>query len=236
VAALKGISVSSTISRPPVSALQGYDLWATTYDSFNNPMLAMVDRAFEMNSPNFAGNDVLELGCGTGRNIRRVLTSGAKSYTGLDQSAGMLKVAQDKNPGATVKLVEANLDSVLPFESERFDFILVTLVFEHVPFLLPVLAEAHRVLKPGGKIRILEIHSGLVENGTGAHFEHNGETYDLPSFPHPALEWEATLTRAGFEIRHIKDLYADSQAIDRCSKLLKHKGKAVVIDIEAGKA
>lgn len=222
------MSDSTKISR------DAYNLWSQSYDGLDNPMLAMVDHAFDIEPLISSKKRVIELGCGTGRNIARVISNGALSYVGVDQSDGMLEKARAKFP--QFGFLNADIQRHLPFETGRADLILVTLVFEHLPNLLPTLQEAHRVLAPGGLIRILEIHSDLTSRGTGAHFQHGDREIALPSYAHDSNEWQSTLLSAGLTLSSIKSLVADAQAIKRCAKLSKHQGHAVLFDIQARKS
>jgi ubiquinone/menaquinone biosynthesis C-methylase UbiE len=229
---MKGKSVSTPPKKPRrLNSPEAYNLWSQNYDRFDNPMLAMVDHAFALDPLNLKGRKVIELGCGTGRNIERLFAAGATSYVGLDQSPGMLTSAQSKHPDAT--FLSADIQARLPLNDGCAEFVLTTLVFEHLQRLQSTLFETYRVLSPGGALRILEIHSDLWNRGTKAHFQHNDTEIELPSYPHNANDWKDALSKAGFQFVSIKSLFADSEAIKRCSKLSKHAGQAVLFDIQA---
>ncbi|HEX5062517.1 MAG TPA: methyltransferase domain-containing protein, partial [Kofleriaceae bacterium] len=76
--------------------LAGYDRWAASYDAEPNALMSATAWVLDRAPLGCADCDVLELGCGTGRNAQRVIAEGARSYTGLDGSQGMLAVAAQR--------------------------------------------------------------------------------------------------------------------------------------------
>ncbi len=100
------------------------------------------------------GNQVLDLGCGTGTLAQMCIERGAQ-VTGVDANSGMLAVAKKNSPSAKyLNISLSNLDDHL--EDESFDIILSTLAFSELTRAerLHVLKEIKRILKKGGKILI----------------------------------------------------------------------------------
>lgn len=231
---MKGISVSITPKNSiHLDSSSAYDLWSRDYDEFENPMLAMVDEAFLKKPLILAGARVVELGCGTGRNVAKIIAAGASSYIGIDQSPKMLEKARVKHP--ELSFITGDILQTLPIENASVDFILVALVFEHLNSLKPTLSEISRILKPQGQLRILELHSSLHNQGTKAHFKQDDCEITIPSFSHDALEWSREIVNAQLTVVSIDSLIVDQQAIDRCRKLAKHQGKSVLFDISVKK-
>ena len=94
---------------------------------------------------------VLDLGCGTGRNVP-LFGSGVRAI-GLDPSHPSLLKARSRAPA--VPLVRARAEA-LPFRDGVFDTVVSGLVFCSVGDVPRGLAEVRRVLKPGGALRMLE--------------------------------------------------------------------------------
>jgi len=95
---------------------------------------------------------VLEVGCGTGRNLP-LYGDGAALVVGLDPAHGALRSARRRAPG--VPLVVASAEA-LPFRAGAFDTVVSGLVFCSVADPKRGLAEVRRVLAPGGSLRMME--------------------------------------------------------------------------------
>ncbi len=102
-----------------------------------------------------AGMKVLDVGVGTGLLAAQacILTGNAALVTGIDPSPGMM--AASKLPQAMV-LLEGRAES-LPFPDDHFDFLSMGYALRHISDLGVAFAEFERVLKPGGRLCILEI-------------------------------------------------------------------------------
>ena len=102
-----------------------------------------------------AVGDVLEIGFGTGANLP-YYPPGLR-LTGVDLSPRMLAGGQDRarGLGVDVELGEADAQA-LPFGDESFDTVVSTLVLCAVPDERAALAQLHRVLRPGGRLLLLD--------------------------------------------------------------------------------
>ncbi|MGD8281584.1 MAG: class I SAM-dependent methyltransferase [Gemmatimonadota bacterium] len=99
----------------------------------------------------FVGRDVLDLGVGTGRTTR-FLAPLARRYEAIDFSPVMVEALERNQPGISVRL--GDIRDLSHFSEDSFDFVLgsnnVISAVGHRD-RLKVLAEVHRVLRPGGK-------------------------------------------------------------------------------------
>lgn len=101
---------------------------------------------------------LLDIGTGPGDFPGRLKASGHTGRAvGADLSCGMLEQARAKYPA--VEFVEADAQN-LPFESASFDRVSARHMLYHVPNLTQALAEAKRVLKPGGRFLALTNANG----------------------------------------------------------------------------
>jgi len=145
-----------TGSLAPGEVRRLFDRIAPVYDAMNRVMTAGLDRSWRRLAVEAVvqpGDRVLDACCGTGD-----LAVGAERdggvVTGLDFSPRMLERARRKS--ATVTWVEGDL-LALPFEDGSFDAATVGFGVRNVADLGRALAELRRVLRPGGRLAILEI-------------------------------------------------------------------------------
>lgn len=101
------------------------------------------------------GKEVLEVGCGIGKDAR-FLTENGIDYTGLDYSFRTLQLAQKHLEFAGLRKRFVNGDATsLPFGDNRFGLVMSIGVLHHVPGTAEACREAMRVARPGGSVRIM---------------------------------------------------------------------------------
>lgn len=166
----------------PVAA--AYDRWSGLYDSYDNPMVFAARQAVDRIAADAAGRDVVEFGCGTGQNLLRFRDRGAASLTGCDLSPGMLDRARAHGAGLVLFQQDMATPLPLPLPDRSSDLILFCLTLEHVADIHTPLREAGRLLRPGGRIAIVEIHPFLSLGNIGAHFMDGGEKVTMPTVAH----------------------------------------------------
>lgn len=105
------------------------------------------------------GGRVLEAGVGTGRNLFHYPP--AVALTAIDLSPGMLRMARQRAEKARcrIDLQEADATRLSPFADGTFDWYISTFMYCVMPDSLQPLAlqEMARVLKRGGRFRLIEI-------------------------------------------------------------------------------
>ncbi|MBI1402273.1 MAG: metalloregulator ArsR/SmtB family transcription factor [Porphyrobacter sp.] len=100
---------------------------------------------------------LLDIGTGTGR-MAEIFAGEADRVVALDKNLEMLRVARAKLqhlPAAQIELVQGDFAD-LPFAPASFDTVLLHQVLHFAPDPAPALAEAARVLRPGGRIAIVD--------------------------------------------------------------------------------
>jgi len=84
-------------------------------------------------------------------------------------------VGLDLRPAPHVDVVHDLNDTPYPFDDDTFDHVEMSHVIEHVDRPLRMMAEVHRITKPGGRIRIITPHySSQLSYGDMEHFHHLG--------------------------------------------------------------
>jgi ArsR family transcriptional regulator len=97
-----------------------------------------------------------DLGCGTGQ-LAATLAPCVGRVIAVDQSRAMLAAARARLPGLTnVELRQGNLES-LPIADAELDAAVMSLVLHYVPEPLEALREARRVLKPAGRLLVVDM-------------------------------------------------------------------------------
>jgi demethylmenaquinone methyltransferase / 2-methoxy-6-polyprenyl-1,4-benzoquinol methylase len=133
-----------------------FDRIAPVYDVMNRVMTAGLDVRWRRLAAEAAvrrGDRVLDAACGTGDLAIADLKAGAGSVTGLDFSEQMLARARRKAP---LEWVRGDL-LALPFADGTFDAATVGFGVRNVDDLEIALRELRRVLRPGGRLAVLEI-------------------------------------------------------------------------------
>ena len=146
-----------------------HDTWESMYR--NNPRLErfndrMMDRFLGlMDLPH--GARVLDAGCGTGEHTIRLAKRGYQC-TGVDLSEPALerarRAAGEHQVTAHVRFVACGLEDLSPLD-EGFDAVHCRGVLMHIPRWEDALGQLCKVLRPGGKIVIMENNHRSVEFG-----------------------------------------------------------------------
>ncbi len=133
-----------------------FDRIAPVYDAMNHAMTAGLDRRWRRLAADAVvapGETVLDACCGTG-DLALAARAAGGVVTGLDFSEAMLERARRKS--AEIEWLEGDLLH-LPFSDRSFDTATVGFGVRNVEDLDRALRELRRVLRPGGRLAILEI-------------------------------------------------------------------------------
>jgi SAM-dependent methyltransferase len=107
-----------------------------------------IEQALELAGKNDGSASVLELGCGDGRDAEEIIKR-TQSYTGIDYSKELIKLAKQKLPSADFRIVDMqNFD--FPFESYDVVFAFASLLHIDKENLKLLMKKVARSLKVGG--------------------------------------------------------------------------------------
>jgi malonyl-CoA O-methyltransferase len=179
-----------------VSAREGYQLWAATWDDSGSAIVALEERYL---SPWLAGlqpRRALDIGCGTGRWTARL------GALGMDASPAMLNVASHKR-GLAGRLAVADA-SALPIASATADLVLCALTLGHIASWQTAILELARVLVPGGALILTDFHPAARAHGWRRTFQHQGRSYELENHAYSVPE----LQQATPELRLVESVDA----------------------------
>jgi ubiquinone/menaquinone biosynthesis C-methylase UbiE len=108
--------------------------------------------------PHASTSAILDVGCGTGLLLTEIARTGFTDLSGVDLAPNILEVARQKlgkeDFGADLRA--ADVEDSLPWSTESFDFVTLTGVFHHFYRPRDALREIHRVLRPGGRLLLVD--------------------------------------------------------------------------------
>ncbi|RMZ71210.1 methyltransferase small domain-containing [Pyrenophora seminiperda CCB06] len=226
-----------TSSAPPVQHVptqDAYDQWAAIYDTDGNMLQAIDDLELASLLPCFLASvasaastsrsgsskdevSVLDLGCGTGRNMMKILgydwcssssssssSSRRVNVIGLDFSQKMLDIAagklavlmQDKTSTttSTTSPIPASLQNLPPVDAA-----ISTLVLEHIP-LPAFFATLTAVLRRGGMALVTNMHEDMGRVSQAGFLNEEGVKVRGSSFVYSVGETVGAAREAGFEV------------------------------------
>ena len=210
---------------------QMFDGIAPDYDRLNHLMSLGVDRSWRRRALREIvdaerAQSILDIACGTGDFSLAIAgrMHPDSRITGLDLSEGMLAVMRDKVAKAGLQDrigCEQGDSEAMRFADASFDVVTIAFGIRNFAHREAALQEILRVLKPGGRLVILELsvpENRILRWGYNLYFKHfvpwiggliSGDkaayTYlpaSVQAFP-GRLEWTATMSRCGYaQVRH----------------------------------
>lgn len=129
------------------------------------------------------GSDVIDIGCGGGAALAAIAPVAGR-LAGVDPTPRMIDIARGRCPAADLRVAPGEATG---FEDGSFDVVTMINVIDHFEDKAAGLAEAYRLLRPGGRIVI------------------GGEVFDLEWVPE-GQEYSGPLAAAGFGAVERRDL------------------------------
>lgn len=184
-----------------------------------------------------AGQTVLDIGCGIGDDTRalaqRVAPGG--SAVGVDAEVGMIAQARERqtlqdSADVQPEFIVASAED-LPLEDDRFDGARMDRVLQHVGNPVRALREIHRVLRPGGRVALVEpdwktmaVYPGSPIGSGDDHTFAAITAWHVAHTPHPLVgrQLRALLVETGFtqvEVRTIAYSSTNFQLADLVMEL-----------------
>ncbi len=208
-----------------VPTREGYDLWASCYDTDGNPLVAMEEPLVDQLLGDVRGLAVLDVGCGTGRHCIRLAAKGAR-VDAVDFSEAMLERARVKAKGATIVFRQHDLAERLPFSDGIFDRVICGLVVDHIADLLGLFQEMRRVCRPTGLVVVSVMHPAMMLRGVQARFREasSGREIRPASCPHQISDYVMAAERAGFGLDHLSEHAVDEELANRVERARRYLG------------
>lgn len=170
------------------------------------------------------GSDILEVAPGPGFLSIELAKLGQYGITGLDISEKFVEIARQKAETAGVKIdFRQGNASDMPFEDERFDFIVCRSAFKNFSQPRRAIDEMHRVLRPSGRAMILDLRKNLTHEEVDRYVDGMGTG-----------RFDAWITRWTFKRMLIPRAYGreDFEALARQSKFSDYEIREAGLAIE----
>ena len=178
---------------------EDYDSWADNYDNDFNPTRDLDKIATIQSLSNLQFFNVLELGCGSGKNTEWLISK-ANKLVGLDFSKNMLDLARKKIKTDRATFINTDLNEDWPVNDNSFDLATINLTLEHIEVLEHIFNALFFKLTQGGKCFVCELHPKKQLAGSKAQFEENGTKKVLDVFQHSEKDYIQTAEKEGFKL------------------------------------
>jgi SAM-dependent methyltransferase len=162
---------------------------------------------------NLQGKAVLDAGCAAGWYTQQLIDRGANVVAG-DISMEMINAAK-RRVGEKADVVCLDLEAVLPFKDQSFDFIVSSLTLHYIKDWQQPFNEFHRILKPEGCI-LFSVHHPLTDikllkdpkyfstELIVDHWKKQGKTFEVPFYRRP-LHDILNMTLSYFSLEEVKE-------------------------------
>jgi len=217
-----------SLGRSDRKAKQWWESWSETFQQAFGEAETEVGIAFGPGAPDgddlglfgdLDGKQAIELGCG-GAQFGIALSKAGAEVTGVDISETQLAYARDlaAKHGEDIDLIEASVTDMPMVADASYDLAFSAFAFQWVKDLQSCFAEAHRVLKPGGRLvfsvdhplfRCLDPETGelAVSYFTNLPRREYSEKFDAEMiiYRRTVSEIVTTLLEAGFSITDLRE-------------------------------
>ncbi|WP_010137441.1 class I SAM-dependent methyltransferase [Oceanicola sp. S124] len=160
----------------------------------------ILDRAMleRIGVPSVTGSEagpVLDLGCGEGR-FCRLLSAQGHAVTGIEPTPSLLARARSLDPQG--RYVRAGAEA-LPFADASFGLVISYLTLIDIDDIGAAIAEAARVLRPGGRLLIANINPFCTAGAWQKDGQGRSTAFAMDRYLEERAEW---VSWAGIEIRN----------------------------------
>ena len=190
---------------------QAYDEWAAQYDTNRNRTRDLEAVALREVLQHYAFEEVLELGCGTGKNTGW-LAERSKAVVAMDFSREMLALARKKLEGAQVAFLECDLTKDWPVPANCADLLSCSLTLEHIEDLDDIFRKVAACLRPGGHFFLCELHPCKQYVGSQARFDRGAERVEVAVHVHHMTDYLRAAEAAGLTLVDLQEWFDDSRA------------------------
>jgi SAM-dependent methyltransferase len=191
-------SYAGGVDVPELDARAGYAAWSETYDGGGNPLISVEEPAVRSVLAELEPGRALDAACGTGRHAGYLADRG-HDVVGVDASPEMLAHATARSRRAW--FVQGDLER-LPLATGAVDLAVCSLALGHLVDLTGPVMELARVVRPGGRVVLSDLHPVMRLNGGQAFFNTAaGASAFVREHRHLHGDYLRAFAEAGLEVR-----------------------------------
>ena len=192
-----------------MSIEKAYNIWANQYDTNKNRTRDLDKKSTIETLSKYEFENVLELGCGTGKNTSWLLKK-ASQIIGLDFSQEMLNKAKEKIANEKVVFKKADLNEDWEIDNNFADLITSSLTLEHIKDLNHIFKQVNLKLKKNGLFFISELHPFKQYSRSKAQYETENGTKELEVYIHHISEYIDNAKSNGLRLIEIKEWFDEN--------------------------
>lgn len=193
-----------------MSIEKAYNNWAAQYDTNENKTRDLDRRATIEILSKYHFENVIELGCGTGKNTEWLVQK-ATNIICIDFSKEMLAKAKEKIGSDKVKFQIADITRDWEIENNFADLVICNLILEHIQDLDFIFKQAFQKLKSKGIFFISELHPFKQYTGSKAKYETENGIEELEVYIHHISEFASSAKNNGFKIIDLHEWFDEDQ-------------------------
>ena len=211
-----------------------YERWAPLYrPAAHNPLMRAEQQAMAAHWPEVAGRRALDLACGTGRYSHLLAQSGSAQVVALDFCVPMLRQVS-----VATRVCGSMMQ--LPFAAQVFDVVISGLALGHAASVHLWMAEAARVLAPGGTLLYSDFHPEAARAGLTRSFkDQNSDSCTVPHRCHPVTVQQEAAAAANLAIDIVHEVRVGEELRESFPKsdefYRRWDGLPIVLVVRAGK-
>ncbi len=198
---------------------KAYEIWSSIYDSNENKTRDLDVISTIETLSNYSFSNVIELGCGTGKNTKWLIEH-ANKIIGLDFSESMLAIAKEKLNSNKVEFQIADLNETWIIKNKSADLITCSLTLEHIEDLNHIFKEAQHALASKGIFFISELHPFKQYAGSKARFTDDSGTTVLNTFTHHISDYLDAASNNNFQMLEIKEWFDEEKTNEKLPRLI----------------
>lgn len=199
---------------------QAYNTWAEQYDTNNNKTRDLEGIALRKTLNNVVFNNVLEIGCGTGKNSEWFITK-VNEVIAVDFSEEMLRKAKSKIKDSAIYFQQADIKEEWSFTNKKFDLVSFSLILEHIKDLDFIFKQVRTKISDDGYVYIGELHPFKQYQGSLARFDTEKGRVELECHTHNISEFFKIAKTHGFSLVKLDECFdGENETVPRILTLL----------------